>query len=163
MRLLQGLHTFNEKRFEFAHYDNLEMTVITKSIKVRSKGENDIIDLTDKISAKIKESQISSGIVTVFVTGSTGALTTIEYEPGLLKDFPDMLSRIAPSELNYKHEQMWHDGNGRSHVKASLIGPSLTIPFDDENLLLGTWQQVVFVELDILGRERNIILQIIGD
>jgi len=139
------------------------MTVITKSIKVQSKGENDIIDLTDKISAKIKESPISSGIVTVFVTGSTGALTTIEYEPGLLKDFPDMLSRIAPNELNYEHEQMWHDDNGRSHVKASLIGPSLTIPFNDDNLLLGTWQQIVFVELDTRRRDRNIILQIIGN
>ena len=139
------------------------MTVITKYIKVQSKGENDIIDLTDKISAKIKESPISSGIVTIFVTGSTGALTTIEYEPGLLKDFPDMLSRIAPNELNYEHEQMWHDGNGRSHVKASLIGPSLTVPFNDENLLLGTWQQVVFIELDTRGRERNIALQIIGN
>jgi secondary thiamine-phosphate synthase enzyme len=139
------------------------MTVITKSIKIQSKGENDIIDLTDKVSVKIKESQISSGIVTVFVTGSTGALTTIEYEPGLLKDFPDMLSRLAPNKLNYEHEQMWHDGNGRSHVKASLIGPSLTIPFNDENLLLGTWQQVVFIELDTRGRERNIVLQIIGN
>ena len=139
------------------------MSVVTKSIKVQSKGENDIIDLTDKISAKIKESQISSGIVTVFVTGATGALTTIEYEPGLLKDFPDMLSRIAPDELNYEHEEMWHDGNGRSHVKASLIGPSLTIPFNDGNLLLGTWQQIVFVELDTRERERNIVLQIVGN
>ena len=139
------------------------MTVITKFIKVQSKGENDIIDLTDKISAKIKESQISNGVITVFVTGSTGALTTIEYEPGLLKDFPDMLSRIAPNYLNYDHEQMWHDGNGRSHVKASLIGPSLTIPFNDEKLLLGTWQQIVFVELDTKGRRRNIVLQIIGN
>ncbi|MDH3312216.1 MAG: YjbQ family protein [Nitrosopumilus sp.] len=88
------------------------MTVITKSIKFQSKEENDIIDLTERISAKINESQISSGIVTIFVTGSTGALTTIEYEPGLLKDFPDMLSRIAPKEFDYGHEQMWHDGNG---------------------------------------------------
>ena len=139
------------------------MSVITKHVKIQSKGENDIIDLTDKISAKIKESQISSGIVTVFVTGATGALTTIEYEPGLLKDFPDMLSRIAPDELNYEHEEMWHDGNGRSHVKASLIGPSLTIPFSDGNLLLGTWQQIVFVELDTRRRERNIVLQIVGN
>ena len=139
------------------------MSVITKHVKIQSKGENDIIDLTDKISAKIKESQISSGIVTVFVTGATGALTTIEYEPGLLKDFPDMLSRIAPDELNYEHEEMWHDGNGSSHVKASLIGPSLTIPFSDGNLLLGTWQQIVFVELDTRRRERNIVLQIVGN
>lgn len=139
------------------------MTVITKTIKVQSKGENDIIDLTDKISTKIKKSQISSGVVTIFVTGSTGALTTIEYEPGLLKDFPDMLSRIAPDKLNYAHEEMWHDGNGRSHVKASLIGPSLTIPFNDDKLLLGTWQQIVFIELDTRGRERNIVLQMIGN
>ena len=139
------------------------MSVITKHVKIQSKGENDIVDLTDKILVKIKESKIFSGIVTVFVTGSTGALTTIEYELGLLKDFPDMLSRIAPDELNYEHEEMWHDGNGRSHVKTSLIGPSLTIPFNDGNLLLGTWQQIVFVELDTRERERNIVLQIVGN
>ena len=139
------------------------MTIITKSIKIQSKGESDIIDLNDMISEKITESGISNGIVTVFVAGSTGALTTIEYEPGLLKDFPDMLSRIAPNEINYEHEERWHDGNGRSHVKASLIGPSLTIPFKDGSLLLGTWQQIVFVELDTRGRSRNIILQLIGE
>ncbi len=139
------------------------MTIITKSIKIQSKGENDIIDLNDMVSEKITESGISNGIVTVFVAGSTGALTTIEYEPGLLKDFPDMLSRIAPNEINYEHEERWHDGNGRSHVKASLVGPSLTIPFKDGSLLLGTWQQIVFVELDTRGRSRNLILQIIGE
>ncbi len=139
------------------------MTIITKSIEIKSKGENDIIDLSDKISDKIAESGISNGIITVFVTGSTGALTTIEYESGLLKDFPEMLSRIAPDEINYEHEKRWHDGNARSHVKASLIGPSLTIPFKDGSLLLGTWQQIVFVELDTRGRNRNLILQIIGE
>ena len=139
------------------------MTIITKSIEIKSKGENDIIDLSDKISEKIIESGISNGIITVFVTGSTGALTTIEYESGLLKDFPEMLSRIAPDEINYEHEKRWHDGNARSHVKASLIGPSLTIPFKDGSLLLGTWQQIVFVELDTRGRNRNLILQIIGE
>ena len=139
------------------------MTIITKSIKIQSKGENDIIDLNDMVSEKITESGISNGIVTVFVAGSTGALTTIEYEPGLLKDFPDMLSRIAPNEINYEHEERWHDGNGRSHVKASLVGPSLTIPFKDGSLLLGTWQQIVFVELDTRERSRNLILQIIGE
>ena len=138
------------------------MDVITKFIKVQSKGENDIVDLTGKISEKITESKISKGIVTIFVTGSTGALTTIEYEPGLLKDFPDMLSRIAPDKQDYKHEQMWHDGNGRSHVKASLVGPSLTIPFNEGSLTLGTWQQVVFMELDTRGRQREIVLQIMG-
>ena len=87
------------------------MTVVTKSIKIKTKGENDILDLTSEIDAKIKESEIFNGIVTVFVVGSTGALTTIEYEPGLLQDFPDMLSRIAPNELEYDHEKRWHDGN----------------------------------------------------
>ncbi len=139
------------------------MTIITKSIEITSKGENDIIDLSDKISDKITESGISNGIITVFVTGSTGALTTIEYESGLLKDFPEMLSRIAPDEINYQHEKRWHDGNARSHVKASLIGPSLTIPFKDGSLLLGTWQQIVFVELDTRGRNRNLMLQVIGE
>jgi secondary thiamine-phosphate synthase enzyme len=139
------------------------MNIITKSIEIKSKEENDIIDLSGKISDKITESGISNGIITVFVSGSTGALTTIEYESGLLKDFPEMLSRIAPEEINYEHEKRWHDGNGRSHVKASLIGPSLTIPFKDGSLLLGTWQQIVFVELDTRGRNRNLILQIMGE
>ncbi len=137
--------------------------IVTKHIKIKTKGENDILDLTDKIDAKIKESKISDGIVTVFVVGSTGALTTIEYEPGLLKDFPDMLARIAPNDIDYEHEKRWHDGNGRSHVKASLIGPSLTVPISNGDLILGTWQQIVFVELDTRQREREIILQIIGD
>ncbi len=137
--------------------------IVTKHIKIKTKGENDILDLTGKIDAKIKESKISAGIVTVFVVGSTGALTTIEYEPGLLKDFPDMLARIAPNDIDYEHEKRWHDGNGRSHVKASLIGPSLTVPISNGDLILGTWQQIVFVELDTRQREREIILQIIGD
>ncbi len=137
--------------------------IVTKHIKIKTKGENDILDLTGKIDAKIKEAKISDGIVTVFVVGSTGALTTIEYEPGLLKDFPDMLARIAPNDIDYEHEKRWHDGNGRSHVKASLIGPSLTVPISNGDLILGTWQQIVFVELDTREREREIILQIIGD
>ncbi len=139
------------------------MDVITKYLNIHSKVENEVIDITDQISEKLKELKISSGIVTIFVSGSTGALTTIEYEPGLVKDFPEMLARIAPNEITYQHEQMWHDGNGRSHVKASLIGPSITIPFNDKKLLLGTWQQVVFIELDTRSRDRNIILQILGE
>ena len=139
------------------------MNVESKSIKIHTKGENDMIDLTEEISSIIDNSQISNGIATVFVTGSTGALTTIEFEPGLKKDFPEMLSRLAPNDIDYKHEQMWHDGNGRSHVKASLIGPSITIPFNDSNLMLGTWQQIVFVELDTRKRDRSIIVQIMGD
>jgi len=139
------------------------MTVVSKSIRFSSKGENDMIDLTEKISEFIASSGISNGIVTIFVSGSTGSITTIEYEPGLIKDFPNMLSRIAPKNLDYGHEKMWHDGNGHSHVKASLIGPSLTVPFNDGVMLLGTWQQIVFIELDTRNRTRNLVLQIVGD
>jgi len=139
------------------------MAVITKQIKISSKSENDIIDITDQVADAILDCGISNGIVTVFVSGSTGALTTIEYEPGLVKDFPEMLSRISPDDINYSHEEMWHDGNGRSHVKASLVGPSLTIPFKDGELLLGQWQQIVFLELDTRARTRSIVLQIIGE
>ena len=139
------------------------MAVITKQIKISSKSENDIIDITEQVADAISESGISNGTITVFVSGSTGAITTIEYEPGLVKDFPEMLSRIAPDDINYEHEQRWHDGNGRSHVKASLVGPSLTIPFKDGQLLLGTWQQIVFLELDTRARTRTLVLQIIGE
>ncbi|KAG2480688.1 MAG: hypothetical protein NPMRth3_310005 [Nitrosopumilales archaeon] len=139
------------------------MAVITKQIKISSKSENDIIDITEQVADAISESGISNGTITVFVSGSTGAITTIEYEPGLVKDFPEMLSRVAPDDINYEHEQRWHDGNGRSHVKASLVGPSLTIPFKDGQLLLGTWQQIVFLELDTRARTRTLVLQIIGE
>jgi len=132
-------------------------------MKIHSKGENDMIDLTQKISDFVKQSVISNGILTVFVVGSTGSIITIEFEPGLIIDFPEMLSRIIPKELDYGHEKMWHDGNGHSHVKASLIGPSLTIPFIDKKLCLGTWQQVAFLELDTRSRNRDLILQIIGE
>lgn len=139
------------------------MTVLTNSINFHSKGENDLIDLTSQTSDFVKKSGISKGIITIFVSGSTGSITTIEYEPGLVQDFPEMLSRIAPENLDYGHEQMWHDGNGHSHVKASLVGPSLTVPFIDGNLCLGRWQQIVFLELDTRSRTRNLVLQILGE
>ena len=122
-----------------------------------------MIDLTEKISDSVTESGITNGSAIIFVSGSTGSVTTIEFEPGLIQDFPEMLNRIAPKNLDYGHERMWHDGNGHSHVKASLLGPSLTIPFIDGQLCLGTWQQIVFVELDTRERIRNLVLQIIGE
>jgi secondary thiamine-phosphate synthase enzyme len=139
------------------------MTVITKTIKVNSKGENDMVDITHQTLKAILESKLENGIVTIFVSGSTAAVTTIEFEPGLRSDFPMMLNRIIPKDIEYKHDETWHDGNGHSHVRASLIGPSLTVPFKDRNLILGTWQQIVFIELDIRSRERRITLQIIGE
>ena len=139
------------------------MTIQTTVLRIQSEKENSIVDLTRRVSEVVSNSKISDGIVTIFVKGSTASVTTIENEPGLLRDFPDMLSRIAPKNIKYYHEEMWHDGNGHSHVKASLIGPSLTVPFRDRVLCLGTWQQIVFVELDTRGRNREIILQIIGE
>jgi secondary thiamine-phosphate synthase enzyme len=139
------------------------MTVITKTIEIKSKGENDMVDITDQTFKAIFESKLENGIVTIFVSGSTAAVTTIEYEQGLRFDFPMMLNRIIPKDVEYKHDETWHDGNGHSHVRASLVGPSLTVPFKDRNLMLGTWQQIVFCELDTRSRERRITLQIIGE
>lgn len=139
------------------------MTVKTKQLSIHTRGEGDILDVTGAVAEAVVETKLKNGIVTVFVPGSTGALTTIEYEPGLLKDFPNLLERIAPKNLVYEHEKRWHDGNGHSHVRASLIGPSLTVPFANGRLTLGTWQQIIFMELDVRNRARNLILQIMGE
>jgi len=139
------------------------LTVKTKQLSIHTKGEGDILDVTGAVAEAVVETRLKNGIVTVFVPGSTGALTTIEYEPGLLKDFPNMLECVAPKNLVYEHEKRWHDGNGHSHVRASLIGPSLTVPFANGRLTLGTWQQIIFMELDVRSRVRNIILQIMGE
>jgi secondary thiamine-phosphate synthase enzyme len=139
------------------------MRIMTKNIQLKSKGETDIIDITDHVSQVIEESSVSNGIATVFVAGSTAALTTIEYEPGLKHDFPQMLSRVAPKDIVYEHDNTWHDGNGHSHVRASLIGPSLTIPVVGGKLTLGTWQQIVFLEMDTRPRNRKVIVQMLGE
>jgi secondary thiamine-phosphate synthase enzyme len=139
------------------------MSVITTIITISSNGENDMIDITRQIDEAIKATMLQDGIVAIFVSGSTAALTTIEYEPGLKKDFPKMLARIAPSQIEYEHDNTWHDGNGHSHVRASLIGPSLTVPFKNKDLMLGTWQQIVLLEMDTRSRERKIVVQMVGD
>ena len=139
------------------------MQIVTRTIYIKSEGEGDMIDITPETSKILTQSKLKDGIITIFVSGSTATVTTIEYEPGLRQDFPHMLSRLVPRNIEYHHENMWHDGNGHSHVKASLIGPSLTIPFKDSILMLGTWQQIVFLEMDVGKRERNLILQIMGE
>ena len=139
------------------------MTVITKNISLQTRGENNILDITEKVKEAAASTKLKNGIVTIFVSGATGALTTIEYEPGLLKDFPDMLERVAPKNMVYEHEKRWHDGNGHSHVRASLLGSSLTVPFHNRQLTLGTWQQIIFIELDVSSRNRNLVLQIMGE
>jgi secondary thiamine-phosphate synthase enzyme len=138
------------------------MSVETKELHFDTQGEVEIIDITEKVNGKLRESEIEDGIVTVFVPGATGAITTIEYEPGLLHDLPNALERLFPKAMGYEHEYRWHDGNGHSHVRASFLGPSLTVPFRAKKLMLGTWQQVIFIELDNKRRSRRIILQIIG-
>lgn len=139
------------------------LTIVSNHIALSSKRENDIIDITEDVKKILLGSKLKNGIVTLFVIGSTASITTIEYEPGLKKDFPRMLERIASKYNEYEHDNTWHDGNGHSHLRASLIGPSLTIPFYNRELSLGTWQQIVFLEMDVRPRNRKIIVQIIGE
>jgi len=138
------------------------MEILTDSFVVNSKGNTDIMDITGNIQAKIKSSGFIEGSVLVFVGGSTAGITTIEYEPGLRKDYPAFFEKIIPSNINYHHDQTWHDGNGHSHIRASLQGASLTVPFSNGDLLLGTWQQIILVDFDNRPRKRNIIIQITG-
>ncbi len=139
------------------------MVVARKEIRLETKGENDVIDITAEVQKGVAESGLSAGVVTVFIPGSTAAVTTLEFEPGISKDFPAMLGRVAPGDIEYEHQKTWNDGNGRSHVKAGLVGPSVTIPFTRGMLELGRWQQVVLVELDVRPRTRKVILQTLGE
>jgi len=139
------------------------MAVVTKELEVVTRGENDVVDITEKVRKAVREARLGGGVVTVFVPGSTAAVTTMEFEPGLVRDFPEMLERAAPRDREYEHQKAWSDGNGHSHVKAALVGPSLTVPFVNGDLTLGTWQQVVLVELDIRPRTRRVVLQIVGE
>ncbi|MFO7968290.1 MAG: secondary thiamine-phosphate synthase enzyme YjbQ [Archaeoglobaceae archaeon] len=123
---------------------------------------NEMADITSEVEKFVKESNKGEGAVLVFNVGSTGAVTTIEYEPGLKKDFPRILDKIAPYGEAYEHHKTWHDDNGSSHVKASMIGPSMTIPFQDNRLILGTWQQIVVVNFDTGRRERKIVLSLLS-
>lgn len=139
------------------------MVVVNKSITIQTKGHCDLIDITQEVAVEIKKSEVSSGIITLFVSGSTAAITTIENESGLLTDFKNMWERTVPSGITYAHDQAWGDGNGYSHVRASLLGPSLTIPVVNQKMTLGTWQQIVFVDFDNRPRTRRIIVQIMGE
>ena len=132
-------------------------------IEIKTSGQNDIVDITGEIKERIRASRISDGSVLLFVFGSTAALTTIEYEPGLIQDFPELMEKLVPENDAYSHDETWHDGNGHSHLRATLIGPSLTIPIADRKPLLGTWQQVVFLEFDNRPRERRIVMQVTGE
>jgi secondary thiamine-phosphate synthase enzyme len=137
--------------------------VITSIISLQTNGNNDTIDITPLVQKEISVANINSGLMTVFVSGSTAGLTTIEYEPGVVSDFSEMFERIIPKGMSYEHDRAWGDGNGHSHVRASLLGPSLVLPFNDKRLILGTWQQIILVDFDNRPRSRQIILQIMGE
>ena len=139
------------------------MTLASKSIRLNTKGNCDIVNITSEISSEVSNSGINSGTVTIFVAGSTAGVTTIEYEPGLLADFKDMWERTIPKNIPYQHDRAWGDGNGHSHVRASLLSASLTIPFVNKKMTLGTWQQIVFVDFDNRPRSREIVIQITGE
>ncbi len=139
------------------------MTVYQAELNLKQTYEGDIIDITSEISQIVSKSGIKNGIVSIFNAGSTGAIITLEYEPGLLKDIPDFLEKIIPKNMNYFHEQTWHDGNGHSHVRASLLGPSLTVPVNNSNVFHGTWQQIAFIELDAKPRKRKLMITVIGE
>jgi secondary thiamine-phosphate synthase enzyme len=139
------------------------MSVYNDNITISSTGENDIIDITEDVQKVVSRSGLKEGICLIFVAGSTGTLSTMEYENGLKQDFPRILARIAPKDQEYKHHLTWHDDNGRSHVKATLMGASLTVPFQNKKIIHGTWQQLVFIELDTQSRRRNIIVQLVGE
>lgn len=138
------------------------LTIETYSFTISSKGNCDIIDITGYIQQIVSDNLFLEGSALVFVPGSTAGITTIEYEPGLLKDYPDFFDKIIPQKQNYEHDNTWHDGNGHSHVRASLQGASFTVPFKDKSLILGTWQQIIFVDFDNKPRRREIIVQITG-
>jgi secondary thiamine-phosphate synthase enzyme len=135
----------------------------SETISIRTRGFSDIIDLTEQVAHILRESQIRDGLVTVFCPGSTGSVTTIEYEAGVLVDLKKAIERLVPSNISYDHDRRWGDGNGFSHVRAALMKPSLTIPVIKGSLTLGTWQQVVFIDFDNRGRHRDITVQVMGE
>jgi secondary thiamine-phosphate synthase enzyme len=137
--------------------------IVTEHIDFQTKGNGEMADLTGKVVAAVSRSGLSAGIAVIFASGATGAITTIEYEPGLVEDMKAALERIAPQDIEYVHNRRWGDGNGHSHIRASIIGPSLAIPFSDGKLMLGTWQQIVFIDLDTSPRYRRVVVQIIGE
>ena len=139
------------------------MPVITSSIHLETRGNTDILDITDQVQVALNQSALHSGILTVFSASSTSALTTIEYESGALSDLRRLMDEIIPANQHYAHNARWGDGNGHSHVRAALLGPSLTVPFVRGHLTLGTWQQIIFIDFDNRSRRRELIVQIIGE
>jgi secondary thiamine-phosphate synthase enzyme len=136
--------------------------IVTRYLEFQT-SVGDVVDVTEDVSKAVRESSLVNGAAVIFVPGATGAVTTIEFEPGLVEDIKKSLARLAPIGIDYAHDQRWGDGNGYSHIRASLLGPSLTVPFSERELMLGMWQQIVFSEMDNRPRKRRIIIQIMGE
>jgi secondary thiamine-phosphate synthase enzyme len=134
-----------------------------QQLSIRTAGNGDMHDLTADVAKIVAESGVQTGTVNVFNVGSTAAVGTIEFEPGLERDLPAVLNKLIPPSRNYGHEQAWHDGNGHSHLQATLLGPSLTVPVDQGELILGTWQQIIHLECDIRPRDRTILVTVLGE
>jgi secondary thiamine-phosphate synthase enzyme len=140
------------------------MAVETHRFRVDTKGDNQVLNITDRVVGFVESGRVESGIATVFVVGSTAGITTTEFEPGLVnRDLKAAFEKIAPKDAEYLHEQTWHDDNGHSHVRATLVGPSLTVPFVARKLQLGTWQQIVLIDFDTRSRTREVVVQSVGD
>ena len=138
------------------------MQIITDSIALSTRGHTDIIDITPQVDAVLKNSGLLEGNLTVFVAGSTAGITSIEYEPGLLKDIPEAFEKFAPTGVTYHHDATWGDGNGYAHVRAAMLGPSFSVPFKDGHPILGTWQQIVMIDFDNRPRNRSLVVQLFG-
>jgi secondary thiamine-phosphate synthase enzyme len=137
--------------------------VVNERVEFRTQGNGHILDITDPVSRQVQGSGLKNGIVTLFTPSSTSALTTIEYESGAVHDLQQLFDRIVPPDLDYRHNLRWGDGNGHSHVRHALLGPSLTIPFVEGRMTLGTWQQIIFVDFDNRSRSRSVVIQIMGE
>ncbi len=139
------------------------MVVETRSLRFKTNGNAEVVDVTGRVQQGIQESGVTSGIVTVFAVGSTAGITTIEHESGLIADIKEMWDRLVPARAGYQHDRAWGDGNGHSHLRSALVGTSLTVPFVSKRMTLGTWQQIVYIDFDNRPRSREIILQIMGE
>ncbi len=141
----------------------MAITTIHGSIKVSTRGFNDIIDITPQVKNFVRANGLLEGQLLIFINGSTAAISTIEYEPGLLRDLPEMMDKIAPINKRYHHDDTWHDGNGYAHLRSTLTGTSFTVPVIDRQLILGTWQQIILIDFDNTPRQRSVVLQFVGE
>ena len=139
------------------------MCALKFEYRFKTEGDGTVVDLTGELGRIVEENRLHSGLLNVFVPGSTGAITTIEYEPGLVKDIPELFEQLIPSGRSYHHDLTWGDANGFSHLRAALVGPSVTVPVFEGSLQLGTWQQVVFLEFDNKARNRRVVITFVGD